>query len=204
MLDLFLFSTLVRARLLRRTGEIEVEKLWLAKTTRQVANVFSAPHPPPTPLAAQRRKVTEEGLEANLAVNYLGNFLLTTQLLPLLKQSGDGRVLCVNSSLHRKVCVLAGGRGPRPKDRPKKYRSFRVRGFFGLCVFVGVAVASALCLRAVLRGRSPVSLSAHGDGMGIDSCSGGRATACSVRGLCCRKISPSFGVAGEVGAGFRP
>ncbi|CAM9550304.1 unnamed protein product [Ectocarpus sp. 6 AP-2014] len=48
------------------------------------------------------RKVTEEGLEANLAVNYLGNFLLTTQLLPLLKQSPDGRVLCVNSSLHKK------------------------------------------------------------------------------------------------------
>ncbi|CAB1096438.1 unnamed protein product [Ectocarpus sp. CCAP 1310/34] len=52
------------------------------------------------------RKVTEEGLEANLAVNYLGNFLLTTQLLPLLKQSPDGRVLCVNSSLHKKVVIL--------------------------------------------------------------------------------------------------
>lgn len=68
--------------------------------------------PPPagTPHAAQCRKVTEEGLEANLAVNYLGNFLLTTQLLPLLKQSGDGRVLCVNSSLHKKV----GGARDRP------------------------------------------------------------------------------------------
>eukprot|EP00752_Nemacystus_decipiens_P016384 g14646.t1 len=48
------------------------------------------------------RKLTEEGLEANLAVNYLSNFLLTTQLLPLLKESPDGRVCCVNSSLHRK------------------------------------------------------------------------------------------------------
>lgn len=47
--------------------------------------------------------MTEEGLEANLAVNYLGNFLLTTQLLPLLKESPDGRILCVNSSLHKKV-----------------------------------------------------------------------------------------------------
>eukprot|EP00903_Cladosiphon_okamuranus_P009260 g8836.t1 len=49
-----------------------------------------------------KRKETEDGLEANLAVNYLANFLLTTQLLPLLKQSPDGRVLCVNSSLHKK------------------------------------------------------------------------------------------------------
>lgn len=47
--------------------------------------------------------MTEEGLESNLAVNYLGNFLLTTQLLPLLKESPDGRVMCVNSSLHKKV-----------------------------------------------------------------------------------------------------
>lgn len=47
--------------------------------------------------------MTSEGLEANLAVNYLSNFLLTTQLLPKLKQSRDGRVLCVNSSLHRTV-----------------------------------------------------------------------------------------------------
>ncbi|CAM9480588.1 unnamed protein product [Ascophyllum nodosum] len=47
------------------------------------------------------RQVTADGVEANLAVNYLGNFLLTTQLLPILKESKDARVLCVNSSLHR-------------------------------------------------------------------------------------------------------
>lgn len=51
----------------------------------------------------QSRKMTSEGLEANLAVNYLGNFLLATQLLPKLKESSDARVLCVNSSLHRMV-----------------------------------------------------------------------------------------------------
>lgn len=51
----------------------------------------------------QSRKLTSEGLEANLAVNYLGNFLLATQLLPKLKESSDARVLCVNSSLHRMV-----------------------------------------------------------------------------------------------------
>lgn len=47
------------------------------------------------------RKMTTDGLEANLAVNYLGNFLLTTQLLAILNKSPDARVLCVNSSLHR-------------------------------------------------------------------------------------------------------
>ncbi len=62
------------------------------------------------PFVFQCRKMTEEGLEANLAVNYLGNFLLTTQLLPLLKESPDGRILCVNSSLHKKVLYGARGR----------------------------------------------------------------------------------------------
>ncbi|CAN0478233.1 unnamed protein product, partial [Laminaria digitata] len=47
--------------------------------------------------------MTADGLEANLAVNYLGNFLLTTQLLAILNKSPDARVLCVNSSLHRMV-----------------------------------------------------------------------------------------------------
>lgn len=55
--------------------------------------------------------MTSEGLEANLAVNYLGNFLLTTQLLPKLKESPDARVLCVNSSLHKTVRGLRHGVG---------------------------------------------------------------------------------------------
>lgn len=48
-----------------------------------------------------KRKMTVNGLEANLAVNYLGNFLLTTLLLPKLKESSDARIVCVNSSLHK-------------------------------------------------------------------------------------------------------
>lgn len=54
--------------------------------------------------------MTTDGLEANLAVNYLGNFLLTTQLLAILNKSPDARVLCVNSSLHR-IVSLSSFRG---------------------------------------------------------------------------------------------
>lgn len=73
-------------------------------------NILSPPlpsHCSPT----QTRKMTADGLEANLAVNYLGNFLLTTQLLAILNKSPDARVLCVNSSLHRIVSFSVCDRG---------------------------------------------------------------------------------------------
>ena len=43
------------------------------------------------------RKVTEDGLESQLATNYLGHFLLTSLLLPHLARSGDARVVNVIS-----------------------------------------------------------------------------------------------------------
>jgi retinol dehydrogenase-12 len=46
---------------------------------------------------------TEEGYERTLAVNHLAPFLLTHELLPLLKQSADGHVLTVSSSSHYKT-----------------------------------------------------------------------------------------------------
>ena len=46
---------------------------------------------------------TEEGYERTLAVNHLAPFLLTHELLPLLKASADGHVLTVSSSSHYKT-----------------------------------------------------------------------------------------------------
>ena len=41
---------------------------------------------------------TEDGFEMQLAVNHLGHFALTAQLLPALLQSGDARVVSVTST----------------------------------------------------------------------------------------------------------
>jgi NAD(P)-dependent dehydrogenase (short-subunit alcohol dehydrogenase family) len=46
-----------------------------------------------------KREVTPEGFERNLAVNYLGPFLLTHELLDLLKSSAPSRIINVSSGL---------------------------------------------------------------------------------------------------------
>ncbi len=43
---------------------------------------------------------TEDGLETTFAVNHLAPFLLTHELLPLLSQSKDGRIVTVGSGSH--------------------------------------------------------------------------------------------------------
>jgi retinol dehydrogenase 12 len=48
-----------------------------------------------------RREVTKEGTEKTLALNHLGYFLLTLELLPLLKASAPSRVVNVASEAHR-------------------------------------------------------------------------------------------------------
>jgi NAD(P)-dependent dehydrogenase (short-subunit alcohol dehydrogenase family) len=46
------------------------------------------------------RRISKEGFEMTLAVNYLAHFLLTVLLLPLLKKSSDPRVVTVSSIAH--------------------------------------------------------------------------------------------------------
>ncbi|MBI4068105.1 SDR family oxidoreductase [Candidatus Kaiserbacteria bacterium] len=48
----------------------------------------------------QERQESKDGIELNLAVNYLAPFLLTNLLLPLLKQCAPAQVVNVSSSLH--------------------------------------------------------------------------------------------------------
>jgi NAD(P)-dependent dehydrogenase (short-subunit alcohol dehydrogenase family) len=48
-----------------------------------------------------KRQNAVDGFETTLAVNYLGPFLLTHELLPLLKSSAPSRVINVGSGMHR-------------------------------------------------------------------------------------------------------
>ncbi|VDO41402.1 unnamed protein product [Brugia timori] len=46
-------------------------------------------------------ELTEDGHEMTWQTNYLGHFLLTELLLPLIKKSSNGRIINVSSSLHK-------------------------------------------------------------------------------------------------------
>jgi NAD(P)-dependent dehydrogenase (short-subunit alcohol dehydrogenase family) len=48
-----------------------------------------------------KRRLTKDGFETTLAVNYLAPFLLTRLLLPLLKKSDEPRVVTVSSIAHQ-------------------------------------------------------------------------------------------------------
>jgi NAD(P)-dependent dehydrogenase (short-subunit alcohol dehydrogenase family) len=54
----------------------------------------------------QTRRLTSDGVEITLAVNYLAPFLLTRDLLPLLKKSAPSRVVNVASMTHRDVRTI--------------------------------------------------------------------------------------------------
>ncbi|UCE11918.1 MAG: SDR family oxidoreductase [Candidatus Thorarchaeota archaeon] len=51
------------------------------------------------------RQLTTDGFESNLAVNYLGSFLLTHELLPILRSSAPSRVINLTSGLHKRANV---------------------------------------------------------------------------------------------------
>lgn len=52
-----------------------------------------------------QHQLTEEGIELTLATNHLGHFVLTNELLPLLKNSDDARIINISSAAH------GGGKG---------------------------------------------------------------------------------------------
>jgi NAD(P)-dependent dehydrogenase (short-subunit alcohol dehydrogenase family) len=52
-------------------------------------------------MAPPLRQVTADGFELQFGTNYLGHFALTAQLLPLLAQSGQARVVNLSSLAHR-------------------------------------------------------------------------------------------------------
>ncbi len=52
-----------------------------------------------------RRQLSEDGFELTFAINHLGPFLLTRELLPLLKASAPSRIVNVSSAGHMMGCI---------------------------------------------------------------------------------------------------
>lgn len=50
-----------------------------------------------------KQELTAEGVELTFAVNHLGYFLLSHLLLPALRNSADGRIVCVASDSHKQI-----------------------------------------------------------------------------------------------------
>lgn len=50
-----------------------------------------------------RQELTAEGIEKSFAINHLAYFLLSHLLLPALRRSADGRIVCVASDSHKQI-----------------------------------------------------------------------------------------------------
>jgi NAD(P)-dependent dehydrogenase (short-subunit alcohol dehydrogenase family) len=85
-----------------------------------------------------QREVTAEGLERTLATNHLSYFLLTRELLPLLKASAPARVVNVASNAHQ--------RGRITFDDLQ-----REKGYLGYGVYAQSKLANILFTRELAR-----------------------------------------------------
>jgi NAD(P)-dependent dehydrogenase (short-subunit alcohol dehydrogenase family) len=103
-------ATAARDDIAKSTGrsDVEVEALDLgsAASIRAFAARFKAKHARLDVLVNNAglwltsRATTKEGFESTFGVNHLGTFLLTQELLPVLKASAPSRVVVLSSALH--------------------------------------------------------------------------------------------------------
>ncbi len=109
-------------------GRAELVEIDMAsfESIRKAADRFSAEHPSLDVLvnnagtAVSGRRLSPDGHELTWATNFLGPFLLTGRLLPLLKKAGRPRVVNVGSEGHR-----AGGIDWENLELERGYTTFR-------------------------------------------------------------------------------
>ena len=98
---------------------------------------------------------TVDGFEVHIGTNYLGPFLLTALLLPLLEKSGEGRVVNVSSANHD---VFAGQRGHIDLD-DLHYERRKYNGWAG---YAQSKLAQVLHARELAKRRPSItSVSLH-------------------------------------------
>lgn len=79
-------------------------------------------------IAGNRRQESEDGLEMSFAVNHIGYFLLTAELMPLLKAAPKARIINVASEAHRFAGIDFDN-----LQLTKGYGSIRAYGLSKLC-----------------------------------------------------------------------
>lgn len=97
-------------------------------------------------VSLQHRQESREGLELTWATNHLAPFLLTGELLPLLRQSATPKVVTVSSAAH------AGGR--IRFDDPEFKAGYDRSGWGGFMAYAQSKLANALFTRELAR-REP-------------------------------------------------
>ncbi|TFH00320.1 MAG: SDR family oxidoreductase, partial [Candidatus Thorarchaeota archaeon] len=100
-----------------------------------------------------RRQMTDDGFERTIAVNYLGPFLLTRELLPLLKSSAPARVVNLSSGLYKSGRVnLDDLQSEKKYSSQKVYRNAKLLLLMQTYSLARKLEGSGVAVNAVLPG----------------------------------------------------
>jgi NAD(P)-dependent dehydrogenase (short-subunit alcohol dehydrogenase family) len=138
----------VRGEIVAATGNARVEVLLadlsVMKQVRGLAQSFAARHDKLHVLVNnagawnEQRVLTADGLETTFAVNHLAYFVLTNELLPLLKSSSPARIVNMASAAHK------SGRVDLDDLQSE-------RGYFGFRVYSNSKLMNVLFTRELAR-----------------------------------------------------
>jgi NAD(P)-dependent dehydrogenase (short-subunit alcohol dehydrogenase family) len=104
-------------------------------------------------MAYPQRRVTADGFEAQLGINYLGHFALTLRLLPALLEAGGARVVSVSSLAHRQGRIAF--------DDLQSERRYAPRVAYQQSKLAMLMFARELQRRSAAQGLDLVSIAAH-------------------------------------------
>jgi len=110
-----------------------------------------------------KRQTTVDGFERMLAVDYLGPFLLTHELLPLLKSSAPSRIVNVSSGLHKSGKVdLDDLQSEKSYDGMNVYLNAKLMLLMFTYVLARRLEATGVTVNAVLPGFAATNLGKGG------------------------------------------
>jgi retinol dehydrogenase-12 len=97
---------------------------------------------------------TREGFELQFGTNHVGHFLLTNELLPLLRKAENARVVVVSSSAH--------GMGKLDfEDLNWRSRPYNSMGAYGQSKLANILFAKELAIRETFMGSGVTTYSLH-------------------------------------------